>query len=127
MKPITHNEAPKVIQDYFAAVNLHDLDGILANFLDDSYVNDAHREIRGITAISAFYAKEIVDVNLVCTPVSAFEHHGEIIVSSKYDGDFDKTNLPDELILTSYFTLENDKIVSLKIINNRASEYDEIK
>jgi hypothetical protein len=30
------------------------------------------------------------------------EHYGDTIVRGRYDGTFDKTNLPDELILTGY-------------------------
>jgi len=33
-------------------------------------------------------------------------------------GVFDKSNLPDELILTNYFTVRDGKIVSLIVIRN---------
>ena len=32
------------------------------------------------------------------------EHHGDIIVRAKYDRTYDETNLPDELIMTIYFS-----------------------
>jgi hypothetical protein len=34
------------------------------------------------------------------------------------DGDFDKRNLPDELILTHYFSVREGKIATLIIIRN---------
>ena len=37
----------------------------------------------------------------------------------RYDGDYDKAGLPDELILTNYFTVEEGRIVSLFVIRNR--------
>jgi hypothetical protein len=46
------------------------------------------------------------------------DHHGDTIVRGRYDGDYDKTNLPDEPILTSYFTVRDGKIVTLIIIRN---------
>jgi hypothetical protein len=46
------------------------------------------------------------------------EHHGDTIVRGRYDGTFDKTNLPDELILTNYFTVRDGKIVRLIVIFN---------
>jgi hypothetical protein len=46
------------------------------------------------------------------------EHYGDTIVRGRYDGTFDKTNLPDELILTGYFTVRDGKIVSLIVIHN---------
>ena len=41
------------------------------------------------------------------------DHHGDTIMRGRYDGDYDKTNLPDELILTSYFTVRDGKIATL--------------
>ena len=46
------------------------------------------------------------------------EHYGDTIVRGRYDGTFDKTNLPEELILTNYFTVRDGKIVSLIVIHN---------
>ena len=45
-------------------------------------------------------------------------HYGETIVRGRYDGTFDKTNLPQELILTNYFSIRDGKIVSLIVIRN---------
>ena len=51
------------------------------------------------------------------------DHHGDTIVRGRYDGDYDKTNLPDELILTNYFTVRDGKIVTLIIIRNTPVGY----
>jgi hypothetical protein len=51
------------------------------------------------------------------------EHHGDTIVRGRYDGTFDKTNLPDELVLTNYFTVRDGKIVSLIVIRNTPPAY----
>jgi hypothetical protein len=51
------------------------------------------------------------------------DHHGDTIVRGRFDGDYDKTNLPDELILTSYFTVRDGKIDSLVIIHNTPASY----
>lgn len=40
-----------------------------------------------------------------------------------YDGTYDKTNIPKELKLTSYFSVRDNKIVSLAIIFNQPSSY----
>jgi hypothetical protein len=50
-------------------------------------------------------------------------HHGDTIVRAAYDGEYDKTNLPQELIMSNYFSVRDGKIVSLAVINNRPSEY----
>ena len=49
----------------------------------------------------------------------ADQHHRLFAVDAKFDGEYDKTGLPDPLILTSYFALEGDAIVTLIIIQNR--------
>ena len=46
------------------------------------------------------------------------EHHGDTIVRARYDGAYDKTGLPDELVLTNYFSVRDGKIVSLIVIRN---------
>jgi len=51
------------------------------------------------------------------------DHHGETIVRAAYQGEFDKTNLPQEVILTDYFRVLSGKIVSLTIIFNQPSPY----
>jgi len=45
------------------------------------------------------------------------------VVRGRYDGDYDKTNLPDELILTNYFLVQDGKIVTLIVIHNSPAPY----
>jgi len=47
-------------------------------------------------------------------------------VRARYDGTYDKANLPDELILTSYFSVRDNKIVSLTVIFNQPSPYSAV-
>jgi hypothetical protein len=51
------------------------------------------------------------------------DHHGDTIVRGAYDGDYDKTNLPAELILSNYFSVRDGKIVSLIVIRNQPASY----
>jgi hypothetical protein len=51
------------------------------------------------------------------------DHHGDIIVRARYDRTYNKTNLPDELIMTIYFSVRDGKIVSLTIIFTQPSLY----
>jgi hypothetical protein len=108
-----------VVADHLAAVNAFDIEAIVATFADDALVNDNHREFWGTDQVRAWVAAEMVGDHVTITPVEAFEHHGTTIVRGRYDGDYDKAGLPDELILTNYFTVEHDRIVSLLVIHNR--------
>jgi limonene-1,2-epoxide hydrolase len=114
---------PAVVADYLAAVNSFDLDGMIAAFAPDAYVNDARREINGVDAIRRWAEKEMVGDHVTMQVREVVDHHGEIVVRSRYDGTYDKTNLPDELIMSDYFTVREGKIVSLKVIRNQPSPY----
>ena len=40
------------------------------------------------------------------------ERDGQTVVKVKVDGTFDKTGLPEALLLNDYFTLKSDKIAA---------------
>jgi hypothetical protein len=113
-----------VVADHIAAVNAFDEDAIVATFADDGIVNDAHREFWGIEAIRRWIAKELVGDRVTMDVTGVVHHHGDTIVSARYHGDYDKTNLPPgELILSNYFTVRDGKIVSLIVIRNTPPDY----
>jgi hypothetical protein len=68
-------------------------------------------------------AKEFVGDKVTMDVTQVIDHYSDIIVRARYDGTYDKTNLPAELIMSTYFTLRNNKIVSLTIINTQPSPY----
>ncbi len=113
-----------VVAEYVRAVNGFDVDAIVATFADDAYVNDARREIRGKAAIRRWVEKEIVGDAVTMDPVEVLDHYGDTIVRARYDGTYDKSNLPAELILSNYFSVRDGRIVSLAVIFNQRSEYD---
>jgi hypothetical protein len=116
---MTHtNVLDGTIAAHFAALNAFDEDAIVATFADDALVNDTHREFWGADAIRRWVANELVGDKVTVQVTEAIEHYGQTIVRGRYDGDYDKSNLPDELILTSYFTVRDGKIVSLIVIHN---------
>jgi len=116
-------ELPPVVAEHIAAVNSFDTDRIVATFASDAYVNDNRREIAGIDAIRKFVDKEFVGDRVTMEVREVIVHHGDIIMRAKYDGDYDKTGLPDELVMSSYFSVRDDKIVSLIVIFNQPSPY----
>lgn len=112
-----------VVAGYLAAVNAFDVDAIVAAFAPDAYVNDARREIRGVDAIRRWAEKEMVGDHVTMEPLEVVDHYGDIIVRSRYDGTYDKTNLPGELVMSDYFSVRDGKIVSLAVIRNQPSPY----
>ena len=114
---------PPVIAAYLDGVNAFDVDAIMACFAEDAYVNDARREINGIDAIRRWVEKEMVGDHVTMEPLEVVDHYGDTIVRSRYDGTYDTTNLPGELVMSDYFSVRDGKIVSLTVIRNQPSPY----
>lgn len=118
-------EVSDVIAAHIAAVNTFDLDAIMATFADDALVNDAQREFSGTESIRAWARRELVGDKVTMAVTEVVHHRTLTIVRARYDGDYDKTNLPAELILTNYFTVADGKITSLITLRNRPTTADQ--
>ena len=106
-------ELPGIVAEHIAAVNAFDTDAIVATFAPDAYVNDNRREIWGTDAIRAFMDKEIVGDHVTMESARSSTTTATRSSGPRYDGTYDKTNLPDELVMTNYFSVRDGKIVSL--------------
>jgi hypothetical protein len=116
-------ELTGIVAEHIAAVNEQDFDAIMATFAEDAYVNDARREFAGLEAIGRWVAKEMVGDSITIDVREVLGHHGDTIVRGAYDGTFDKTSLPDEIVLSNYFSVRDGKIVSLVVIRNQPADY----
>jgi hypothetical protein len=112
-----------VIAEHVRAINSFDIDAAVATFADDAYVNDNRREINGIAAIRRWVEKEMVGDSVTIDVIEVVDHYGDTIVRGRYDGTYDKTNLPDNLVLSNYFSVRDGKIVGLIVIFNQPSSY----
>ena len=119
----TAKALPPIVAEYIEAVNALDTDRIVRTFADDAYVNDNRREIWGTEAITKFMSKEFVGDHVTMEVREVVDHYGDVIVRAKFDGTYDKTNLPEELVMTSYFAIRDGKITSLTVIFNQPSPY----
>jgi hypothetical protein len=117
-------ELTGVIAEHIRAVNDFDADAIVATFTPDAYVNDNRREIRGLDAIRGWVNKEMVGDSVTIEPLEVLDHYGDTIVRGRYDGTYDKSGLPGELVLSNYFSVRDGKIVSLIVVFNQPSEYN---
>jgi hypothetical protein len=118
-----NTELTGVVASCIAATNAMDLEAAVATFAEDAYVNDNRREFVGIDSVRSWLAKEMIGDNVTIDVREVIDHHGDTIVRGLYDGTYDKTNLPEEVVLSNYFSVRAGKIVSLVIIFNRHAEY----
>lgn len=116
-------ELTGVVADHITAVNAQDTDAIMATFADDAYVNDARREFTGRDAIRRWVDREMVGDKVTIEVREVLGHYGDTIVRGAYEGTFDRTNLPDEIVLSNYFSVRDGKIVSLVVIRNQPPSY----
>ena len=116
---MNHKDVCPVIAEYVAAVNASDLERIIATFAPTALVNDVRREFVGIDAIRRWAAKEIVGDRVTMEVVEVSPRGSETVVRARFDGQYDKTGLPPELILTTYFSVRDEKITTMIILHNR--------
>ena len=120
MTAITTDAMPTPVRQYFTAMNAFDSSGMVSGFADDAVVNDIQREFWGPKSIQRWADRESAGDKAVTTKFTDVrEHHGDYIVGAELDGEYDKTGLPDPLVLTFYFSLDDDKISRLIIVANK--------
>ena len=120
MTAITTDAMPTPVRQYFTAMNAFDGPGMVSAFADDAVVNDIQREFLGHQSIQRWVDRESVGDKVVTTKFTETrEHHGDYFVSAEIDGEYDKTGLPDPLVLTFYFSLDGDGISRLIILANK--------
>ena len=98
---------------YVRTINDGDAAGFLALFDRDAEVNDAGREIRGVDAIRHWSQTEIFAVQVALTMLGGTSKDGAEIITAKVDGNFDKTGLPDPLVMDFHIRTGGDKIARL--------------
>jgi hypothetical protein len=98
---------------YVRSINDHDPAAFNSLFAEGAVVNDAGREFRGRAAIKAWSDGEIFDAKVTLEVLDTADHDGEAVVTTKVDGNFDRTGLPDPVIINHHITVEDDQIVRL--------------
>jgi hypothetical protein len=120
MSTIAPTKMPAPVRAYFESMNDLDSAGMVAVFAADGLVNDIQREFWGPAAIKRWLDRESIGDKVVTTKfVEAKEHYGDFIVAAEVDGEYDKTGLPNPLVLTFYFSLIGEQISRLIILANK--------
>ena len=99
--------------EYVRTINGNDPVGLIALFAEDAVVDDAGRSIQGREAIQAWAASDIFAVHVTFDPLDASGDENDATFTAKVDGTFDRTGLPDPLVMTFQIHAENGKIAKL--------------
>ena len=111
----TQPNLPEPVANYLRAVNAGAPEAFAASFADDAVVVDVSRELRGLDAITAWAGTDIFGANVRFDVLNVTERQGRTIVTVKIDGTFDRTGLPDPLVMDHEFKLAEGKIAELRI------------
>ena len=106
---------PWPVASYLRAVNTGAREAFSASFTDDAVVVDVNRELRGLDAITAWAAADIFGAHVHFDVLDVTERQGRTIVTVKIDGTFDRTGLPDPLVMNHEFKVAEGKIAELRI------------
>jgi ketosteroid isomerase-like protein len=110
------DQIPPVISEFIGASNKPDPSSYLDCFSEDAVVMDEGRERHCKEAIKKWSEDYHFGANVTLEPKEIKEDKDEVIVTFKLNGDYDKTGLPDPLLLDYHFRIKNIKIVNLSIL-----------
>lgn len=98
---------------YLSATNAHDPAAFCKLFLTTAVVDDNHRQFQGVEAIEAWAKSDIFDTNVTLEVLDSFECDGEFVLRTKVDGNFDRTGLPDPVVIDHRLKAEGERIARL--------------
>lgn len=109
------NQLPAVILKYIEASNKPDPASFVNCFSEDAVVLDEGKQRFGKQAIKEWSDRNHFGANVTLEPTEVDQVNGEFIVTFKLDGTYDKTGLPDPLLLKQHFIIEEERIKNLRI------------
>jgi hypothetical protein len=107
------SKLPRSVEAYIRAINAGNAAELHSNFAHDAVVKDVGREFRGTAAIKEWADREIFAVNVTLEVMGVTERDGQTVVTVKIEGTFDRTGLPDPLLMDHCFMVVGGKIATL--------------
>ena len=101
----------RLLADYFAATNAHDVAAMSAVFSEDATVHDEGRDHHGLTAIRTWMKETIEKYDYQVDPLESSRTGSKVVVLVSLRGSF-----PGSPITLQYdFTLERGRVSRLEI------------
>ena len=104
---------PPLLQTYFAAQNMHDIDRLVACFAPDARVRDEGADIIGREQIRAWKEKVRDKYHLVIDPLHHRQEDERDFVTARIEGTFPGSPIE----LTYQFGLKDGQIASLEVLS----------
>jgi len=102
---------PRVLAEYFAATNAHDVGAMIAAFTEDAMVRDEGRDHVGVAAIRAWMRETIEKYDYKVEPIESSRNGSSAVLLVSLHGKF-----PGSPITLQYaFTLSGERVARLEI------------
>jgi hypothetical protein len=98
---------------YVAAINSADPAGFRALFADNAEVDDNGKKLQGLAAIEDWANREIFAAQVSLQVLESAVKDGEALVTTIVDGNFDRTGLPDPVVISHRIEVAGGKIAGL--------------
>lgn len=106
-------QLPAVADGYVRTVNKGDAAGFNRLFTEDAIVDDNGRTFQGQQAIADWGAREIFAASVTLDVLSAEEQADGATIVTIVDGTFDRTGLPDPVVIEQRIEARNGRIARL--------------
>lgn len=107
------NQLPKPASDFIRTTNGNDPTGFIALFAEDAVLDDAGRIFQGREAIRVWAAGDIFAANVKFDVLKVDGDESDTTLTAKVIGTFDRTGLPDPLIMTLQIAALDGQITNL--------------
>jgi SnoaL-like domain len=104
---------PPIADSYVRSINEQDSLAFMALFADAAVVDDVGRTFHGLASIKDWSDREIFDVRVTLQVMDVVDLDGEVVITTEVGGDFDRTGLPDPVVIDHYIQANGGKIVGL--------------
>ena len=104
---------PALAASYVQAINEHDPATFRSLFADYAIVDDAGREFRGLDEIKAWSDRDIFAADVTLEVIDEALRDGDSLITTRVEGNFDRTGLPDPVIISHRISTDGDKIAKL--------------
>lgn len=104
---------PPLAEAYVLSTNNRNPAGFIGLFADDAVVDDNGRKIHGLDAIKEWSDREIFGAQVTIEVLGCGVSDGQVVITAKVDGNFDRTGLPDPVIINHHISAEGEKITRL--------------
>ncbi len=109
------DQMPQVIKHFIMSSNKPDPAGFVNCFAEGAVAIDEGKAMHGKDAIKNWSDNYHFSAHVSLNPIKVMNNEHQVIVTCKLDGDYDKTGLPDPLLLNYHFEIKDNKITYLLI------------